>query len=129
MYATRRGVLLVDDDRLILELYAMALRERGFVVHTAGDPTTARAVADRVQPELACVDGRLATGSGIALARDLAASGVRVVIFTNDQALYDRTPAGVVHRLIKVNTSPHDLAVELERLLRGQPVAGPGRPA
>lgn len=123
MSATHRGVLLVDDDRLILDLYSMALRERGFTVHVASDATTARALAARVHPELACVDGRLATGSGIALACELAEGGVRVVIFTNDQALYDRPPRGVTHRLIKVNTSPHDLAEELERLLRGQPVA------
>ena len=123
MHATRRNVLLVDDDRLILDLYAMPLRERGFAVHLASDAATAHALAERVQPELACVDGRLTLGSGIALAGDLAAMGIRVVIFTNDQALYDRPPAGVVHRLIKVNTSPNDLAVELERLLYGEPVA------
>ena len=123
MTILRRAVLLVDDDRLILDLYAMALRERGFTVHQATDAATARALAERGRPDLACVDGRLATGSGVALALDLAAMGIRVVIFTNDQALYDRPPAGIAHRLIKVNTSPQNLADELERLLHRQPVA------
>lgn len=114
---THRSVLLVDDDRLILELYATALRERGFTVHTATDAASARAIAHQFTPTLACVDGRLTTSSGGDLATELAGLGLRVVMFTNDQALYDRPPAGVSHRLIKVNTAPHELAQELDRLV------------
>lgn len=111
-----RSVLLVDDDRLLLDLYAMALRERGFTVHLASDAATARAIAAHSRPMLACVDGRLARTSGGELAAELAADGLTVVLFTNDQALFDRPPAGVAHRLIKVNTSPQALAKQLDSL-------------
>ena len=119
----KRTVLLVDDDRLIIDLYAIALRERGFTVHTACDAATARAIAAQARPAVACVDGRLSTTSGIDLASELARDGIRVVIFTNDQTLYDHPPAGVSHRLIKVNTAPHQLAEELHRLFDRERVA------
>jgi DNA-binding NtrC family response regulator len=119
---TQRSVLLVDDDRLILDLYGIALRQHGYTVHTASDATSARAIADATTPELVCVDGRLATSSGVDLATELAGIGYEVVIFTNDQALYDRPPTGVTNRLIKVNTSPQDLGIHLDRVLAGHPV-------
>src|SRR5581483_3824810 len=100
---TQRSVLLVDDDRLVLDLYAIALRKHGYTVHTASDAASARAIVAATAPPLVCVDGRLASSSGVGLASEFADGGHQVVIFTNDQALYDRPPRGVVNRLIKVN--------------------------
>jgi DNA-binding response OmpR family regulator len=123
---TQPSVLLVDDDRLVLDLYALALRQHGFAVQEAADAVTARALVRSGRPELACIDGRLVSDSGHELAREIAAEGVRVVLFTNDQNLFDRPPAGVALRLIKVNTSPRQLAAELTRLLEtraGEPTS------
>jgi DNA-binding NtrC family response regulator len=125
---THRSVLLVDDEQLILELYASALRLRGFAVHLASDATTARAISDRARPDVICIDGRMinaasASSSGN-LARQLIDEGAKVVIFTNDQALYDHPPAGVAGRLIKVNTRPHELADRLLQILEGDPDGG-----
>jgi DNA-binding NtrC family response regulator len=117
-----RSVLLVDDDRLILDLYAIALRNHGYTVHTASDAASARAIAEATSPTLVCVDGRLNSASGKDLATELHDSGYQVVIFTNDQALYDRPPRGVTNRLIKVNTPPQELGPHLDRVLAGHPV-------
>lgn len=119
------SVLLVDDDRLILDLYAAAIRRRGFLVHQATDAITARAIVTSTRPELACVDGRLVRDSGPEIAAELAAAGVRVVLLTNDQRLYDRPPRGTVARFIKANTPPLQLAFELERLLERAPSTPP----
>lgn len=112
-----RSVLLVDDDRLLLELYALALREHGYTVHQASDEATARVVAAHTRPDVAVVDGRIADVRAGALAGELGRQGVTVVLFTNDQELYDRPPAGVSARLVKVNTSPFALAEFLDRLM------------
>lgn len=109
----------MDDDRLILDLYAAALRAAGFTVFSASDAATARQVAAAENPRLACVDGRLAGQTGAALIAELAASGIRVVVFTNDQSLYDHPPPGIAGRLIKVNTTPADLVEALDRALEG----------
>lgn len=119
---SHRSVLLVDDDRLILDLYAIALRKHGYTVHTASDAASARAIVEAANPSLVCVDGRLAHTRGEDLAREFAARGQSVVIFTNDQSLYDRPPPGITNRLIKVNTAPQELGAHLDRVLAGLPV-------
>ena len=110
---TQCSVLLVDDEPLILDLYAAALRQRGFTVHLATDAATARAINERARPNVTCIDGRMINESGANLA------GARVVLFTNDQALYDHPPAGLAGRLIKVNTRPAELADRLLEILAG----------
>lgn len=125
---THRSVLLVDDEQLILDLYASALRLGGFTVHLASDATTARAIYDRARPDAICIDGRIINAPGASpgrtLARQLIDDGAKVVIFTNDQALYDHPPAGVAGRLIKVNTRPHELGDRLLQILDGDPDGG-----
>jgi len=116
---TQCSVLLVDDEPLILDLYAAALRQRGFTVHLATDAATARAINERARPNVTCIDGRMINESGANLARRLIDAGARVVLFTNDQALYDHPPAGLAGRLIKVNTRPAELADRLLEILAG----------
>jgi len=116
---TQCSVLLVDDEPLILDLYAAALRQRGFTVHLATDAATARAINERARPNITCIDGRMINESGANLARRLIDAGARVVLFTNDQALYDHPPAGLAGRLIKVNTRPAELADRLLEILAG----------
>src|SRR6266571_2914890 len=114
---TQGSVLLVDDEPLILDLYAAALRQRGFTVHLATDAATARAINESARPDVTCIDGRMINESGANLARHLIESGGIVVLFTNDQSLYDHPPAGLAGRLIKVNTRPADLAGRLQDIL------------
>jgi DNA-binding response OmpR family regulator len=118
---TRCSALLVDDEPLILDLYSAALRHSGFTVHQASDPATARAICARARPDVICIDGRMIHTSGGNLARELIDGGSPVVVFTNDQALFDRPPAGVSGRLIKVNTRPAELGDRLREILAGVP--------
>ena len=121
---THRSVLLVDDEQLILDLYASALRQRGFAVHLASDATTARAICAHTRPDVICIDGRMINTSNAQLGRELVDAGHRVVIFTNDQHLYDNPPDGFAGRLIKVNTRPGDLADRLIEILERRSGAG-----
>jgi len=116
---TQCSVLLVDDEPLILDLYAAALRQRDFTGHLATDAATARAINERARPNVTCIDGCMINESGANLARRLIDAGARVVLFTNDQALYDHPPAGLAGRLIKVNTRPAELADRLLEILAG----------
>jgi len=65
-----RSILAVDDDEHVLGGY-----RRGFgrdrMVFTTADPVAARQIARREQCDLAIVDLRLKSDSGIALTRDL----------------------------------------------------------
>ncbi len=64
-------ILLVDDDRFLLENIARLLRGQGFEVRTAGDGAEARRAVEEFRPELAVLDVGLPDTDGRALCRDL----------------------------------------------------------
>ena len=64
-----QNVLLVDDDERILGSWKRAARDRNIM--TANDAASARQIAATERPDLAIVDLRLGTTSGIDLIREL----------------------------------------------------------
>jgi two-component system, response regulator RegA len=80
----RPSLLLVDDDELLRERLARALRERGYEVMTAGSTEQALELARQDSPELAVVDLRMPGRSGLELVRELLSldASTRVVVLT-----------------------------------------------
>lgn len=68
---TAHTLLLVDDDAVLRERLARALRSRGFEVRTAGSADEAIALAQVESPEYAVVDLRMPGRSGLELVREL----------------------------------------------------------
>jgi DNA-binding NtrC family response regulator len=58
------SLLLVDDDRHVLESMADWLREQGYKVETSADQSTARGIIERKKPDLVLCDVRLRDGDG-----------------------------------------------------------------
>jgi DNA-binding NtrC family response regulator len=110
------GVLLVEDDAAIADLYMLKLSMDGYTVHHAADGTTAQVIFERAHPLVVCVDARLPDGSGLSTARMMADRGACVILLTNDQACYETPPAGVRLALIKARTSPGELSTTIRRL-------------
>lgn len=79
-----RTLLIVDDDEVLRERLARALRGRGFEVRAAGGYEEAMASAREDSPELAVVDLRMPDRSGLELVRDLKKldPGTRIVVLT-----------------------------------------------
>jgi two-component system response regulator RegA len=69
--ADGQSFLIVDDDRVLRERLARALRARGYDVRTAADYGEALQVAAAEPPELALVDLRIPGGSGLDVVREL----------------------------------------------------------
>lgn len=61
---TRHPILLVDDDRHLLESMAEWLREQGYLLDTAGSYAAALAAIDKKPYELVLADIRLGDGEG-----------------------------------------------------------------
>jgi DNA-binding NtrC family response regulator len=116
MSQSRIGVLLVEDDAAIADLYMLKLSMDGYTVHHAADGTTAQVIFERARPDVVCVDARLPDGSGLSTARQMVAQGATVVLLTNDQACYEAPPQGVRLALIKARTSPSELSTTIRRL-------------
>ncbi len=117
------GVLLVEDDTAIADLYALKLRLDGFSVAVAGDSATAEQTFWRFRPAVVCLDEWLPGGAGTELAERFAAAGSRVVLFTNDQARYERPPDCVCRSLLKASTNPSQLSAAITELVGSTPPA------
>jgi two-component system response regulator RegA len=78
------SLLLVDDDEVLRERLARALRDRGFEVRTAGGYDEAVALARADSPEYAIVDLRMPGRSGLELVQALKEvdATTRVLVLT-----------------------------------------------
>lgn len=75
-------VLVVDDDRAIVEALSAVLQEEGFAVRVAYDGLTALAVAQSQRFALVLSDIAMPGMDGIALARRLRGQGIPVVLLS-----------------------------------------------
>ena len=102
----RISLLLVEDDRVLRERLARALRERGYDVLTAADLDEALSAARAEPPELAVVDLKLPGGSGLELVRQLRAlePTTRILVLTGYGSIATAVEAmklGATHYLAK----------------------------
>lgn len=70
-------ILIVDDDRSILETISDLLRTEGYAVLTAGDGAEGLEVAVRARPSLVLLDMRMAGMDGWGFARGMRERGLR----------------------------------------------------
>jgi two-component system response regulator RegA len=78
------SLLLVDDDEVLRERLAQAIRERGYEVRTASGVEEAMQEVSRDSPEMAVLDLKMPGGSGLDLLRELKRSdpSTRVLMLT-----------------------------------------------
>jgi two-component system OmpR family response regulator len=72
-------ILLVDDDRQLLELLKRYLESAGYRVSTAGDGAAMRARLAETQIDLVVLDLMLPGEDGLSLCRDLRARGAKPI--------------------------------------------------
>jgi len=64
-------ILIVDDDPLLSQSYALALMEAGMDVHVENDPTKTIAAVTRVNPELVIMDMHMPGANGLEVSQVL----------------------------------------------------------
>jgi len=95
--AHRRRVLLIDDDREILELLAEWLRGRGHEVRTLVDGTCAVVEARSFRPHVVVLDGVLRGTTGVAVARRLREENLGCgIVFLSGLSRTELPPSEVV---------------------------------
>src|SRR5258708_4219915 len=77
---TLRRILVVDDDRFILEFIALFLREEGYAVDLAHDGQNALDVVERDPPDLVLLDMRMPIMDGWKFAAQLTERGISLPI-------------------------------------------------
>jgi two-component system response regulator RegA len=68
---TLPSILLVDDDEVLRERLATAIRSRGYEVRTAGSADEALREVAKDSPEMAVLDLKMPGGSGLELLKEL----------------------------------------------------------
>jgi len=124
--ATAPSMLIVDDDEVLRERLAKALRARGYEVRTAKDAAAALELARQESPELALVDLRMPGASGLELIGELKAldPATKIVVLTGYGSIATAVEAiklGATHYVPK----PADVDEILAGFAQGQPSATP----
>jgi len=136
-----RSLLIVDDEKVILDLTSIILRNRGYHVQTAADAATALGIISSFQPELVLLDYMMPGMDGLTALREIRRRfpETYVIMFTgkgseeiavelmkagasdyvlkpfNNQALVDRIEN--VLRIRDVELANRRLLIERERLI------------
>ncbi len=100
-----RKILIVDDDRVILNILAEGLRELGYEVATSVSGADALRLARASAHDLAILDMRMPEMSGLELARELKAANLAPFVFLSafgdETDVRDAAEAGALGYLVK----------------------------
>src|SRR5687768_7719267 len=114
-------VLIVDDDRKIIDMLRRTLAYEGYHVVTAADGNEALAQADLQRPDVVVLDWMMPGLDGLEVARRLReADGTPILMLTARDAIEDRVEgldSGADDYLVKP-FAPEELLARLRALLR-----------
>ncbi len=133
--ARQRGpirLLLVDDHQMILDGLVAMLRphaDQAIVVAATTEPEEARRLVTEVGPDVALLDLRMRSTTGIELCRELLllAPQMKVVLLTvydDEQYLFQALRAGAAGYLTK-QVRAEELIAHLRRVVGGETVVDP----
>lgn len=133
MVAPRIRLLLVDDHQMVLDGLQAMLRphaEEAEIVAATTDPAAARRLAADLAPDIALVDVRMRSTSGLELCAELrrVAPATKVVLLTvydDEPYLFEGLRAGASGYLLK-QVQAEELLAQLHRVLDGETVVDPG---
>jgi CheY-like chemotaxis protein len=110
-------VLVVDDDRVVAEMYRLALSRAGHEVEIANDGVAGLKAASTNRPDIVFLDIRMPEMDGIEVLRLLGSvnntRSIPVVMLSNydEPALVRKSLSlGAREYLVKAGTNPADLA-------------------
>ena len=118
-------MLVVDDDRIIVDMYQLALSRAGHDVVVANDGAAGLQIATAGGPDIVFLDIRMPKMDGIEVLRNLMASDVTrdlpVVMLSNyDDPGLVRSSLGLGAKeyLVKAGMNPADLSQVVSRWVR-----------
>jgi len=86
--ASKKHILIIDDDDLIRRLFGGKLASAGFEILYAQDGDEGREIARRLQPDLILLDIRMPGSDGYAVAQRLKeepkTSNIPIIFLTNE---------------------------------------------
>jgi len=113
-----KNILVIDDEKVILESLTMFLTEKGYSVENAATAAEGREKAERLNPNVVILDMRLPDGNGLDLLKELRGRNreMPVIMITAFHDM-DSTIKAIKHGATEYITKPID-ADELERAVQ-----------
>lgn len=128
--SSKKCVLLVDDDPLILRIYEASLAAQGFRVETAADGLAAMKALRAVKPEIVVLDLMMPKFSGVEVLKFMRSqpdmATLPVIVLSNaymDDLTRGASTSGAQKILLKVRCTPSILFESIQEVLAGPRVA------
>lgn len=119
-----RTVLIVEDDRIVGEIYSLSLTRAGYRVVVATDGVDGIDKALRERPDFIFVDLRMPRMDGIEMLRVLAQNGTTATIpivmlsnYDDPVLLQEGRSLGAKDHIVKAGTDPAELPAVVARWL------------
>lgn len=119
----RKGtILIVDDERVILDLTSIVLRNRGYTIYTAGDAISGMKELEMHRPELVLLDYMMPVVDGLTALKEIRQRfpDTYVIVFTgkgNEEIAVELMKAGASDYILKPFNN-QDLIERIENVLR-----------
>jgi len=120
-----KKILLIEDEKILAEMYRDKFNQAGFKVFLAFDSKEGLALAKKEKPDLIVLDILLPRENGIVflewLRKDEEVSSIPVVAFSNyddPETKREAFKLGIKDYLIKTNYTPQEIVEKIKSYLK-----------
>ncbi len=122
--ADKKKILILEDDKFLLSLYADKFISNGFDVYTADNGIDALKIFDKVKPDVVIVDLNVPKLNGLETLKIMQSekNNTCFIVFTNyDKDIFDEEEQAEIDKLVdnyllKIDTTPDELLEYIKQL-------------
>jgi len=121
---TKKKILVIEDDPLLIKMYQTKLVIEGFVVETAFDGEKGMKLAQKAKPDLILLDLMLPVIDGFTvlkiLKKDTQTKKIPVIVFSNLAQPSDIEQAkklGAIDYIVKASLTPNEIVKRIKKFL------------
>ena len=127
MESKAKPILIVDDDKFLLDMYAIKFNEKGFDVHTAmsGDEALEKLKADEFKPLVVLLDIVMPGKSGFEVLEEVRKNKVvsdetTIIILSNlgqKEDIDKGLTLGADGYIVKASATPSEVVVKVQEII------------
>ena len=125
MATKKYKVVLVEDEKMLADMYATKFAMEGFVTSKANDGAAGLALAKEVKPDIILLDVIMPKLDGFAvlkmLKEDDAVKDIPVILLTNlgqDEDIKKGKQLGAADYFVKANHTPAEVVMKIREVLK-----------
>ncbi|MBU0613029.1 response regulator [Patescibacteria group bacterium] len=123
--STKQKILLIEDDKMLLEMYTAKFTREGFDIKTAENGSDGLKAAREMKPDMVLLDIIMPKLDGFAtlkeIRKDENIKDVPVILLTNlgqDQDIQKGKDLGADDYFVKANHTPTEIVEKVQELLK-----------